>query len=150
MAKRHDIINEALSWVDTPYQHQVGLKGAGVDCAYLVGNVALSLGLIDKFKVEPYSIEWHLHSREEKMCQIIESFGCKQTVIAEPGDIVCFKYGRVCSHVGIMVSDTEFVHAHLKAGRVLVNSLSADFLKRLSRIYQFPNIEDTQYGLYNR
>lgn len=142
--KRSDIINEALSWKDTPYQHQVGLKGVGVDCAYLVGKVAEGAGLIDKFKVEPYSIEWHWHSREEKMCQIVESFGCEVVpwYRAQKGDILAFKYGRVCSHLGILIDDDKFIHAHLKTGRVIVNNLSGEFLDRLERAYKFPNIEE--------
>lgn len=144
MLTRSNIVDCAYNWIDTPYQHQVGLKGVGVDCAYLIGKVAEEVGAISKFQVEPYSIEWHWHSREERMCNIIESFGAvqKDTSKVKAGDILAFKYGRVCSHLGIMVSDNTFIHAHLKAGKVLVNTLSGEFLDRLERVYSFPNIED--------
>lgn len=142
--KRTDIIKAALTWLNTPYQHQVGLKDYGVDCAYFVGKVAEEIHAIDRFVVEPYSVEWHWHSREEKMCSIIESFGCKQITMEElqPGDILAFKYGRVCSHLGIMLSDNKFIHAHLPAGKVIVNSLSGEYSERLERVYRFPNLED--------
>jgi len=137
---REAIVKEALSWSGTPYQHQVGLKGVGVDCAYLVGKVAESAGLIDEFKVEPYSVEWHLHSREEKMCNIVESFGCVEISCEDiqPADILIFKYGRVGSHMGIYIGRSLFIHAHLPSGKVLLNSLSGDYLKRLHRVYKFP------------
>lgn len=144
MLNRAKILVEAHSWIGTPYQHQVGLKGVGVDCAYFVGKVAEGVGLIEKFEVEPYSIEWHWHSREEKMCQIVESFGCTQLddiYDVKEGDILAFKYGRVCSHLGIMTQDGCFIHAHMKAGKVIVNRLSGEFLDRLERVYRFPNIE---------
>lgn len=139
---REDVVKAALSWSGTPYQHQVGLKGVGVDCAYLVGKVAEEVGLIDEFKVEPYSVEWHLHSREEKMCNIVESFGCEEIHVADikPGDILIFKYGRVGSHMGIYIGRNLFIHAHLPTGKVLLNSLTGDYLKRLHRAYQFPGI----------
>lgn len=142
--KREELISTALSWLNTPYQHQVGLKHYGVDCAYFVGKVAEETKIIDRFYVEPYSVEWHWHSREEKMCSIIESFGCTQITKEElrPGDILAFKYGRVCSHLGIMLSDNQFVHAHLPARKVIVNSLYGEYLDRLERVYRFPNLED--------
>lgn len=144
MVKRTDIIKCANSWLNTPYQHQVGLKHHGVDCAYFVGKVAEEIKVIDRFYVEPYSVEWHWHSRVEMMCSIIESFGCTQISKeeAQPGDILAFKYGRVCSHLGILMSDNKFVHAHLPAGKVIVNSLSGEYSDRLERVYRFPNIED--------
>ena len=144
MTRRFDIRRVALSWNGTPYQHQVGLKGVGVDCAYFVGKVAEEAGAIQKFYVEPYSVEWHWHSKEEKMCEIVESFGAIQIPVEDrkPGDILCFKYGRVCSHLGILLGDDRFIHAHLKAEKVIVNSLAGEFKDRLERVYRFPNIED--------
>jgi NlpC/P60 family putative phage cell wall peptidase len=141
---RAEIVMAAYSWDRTPYHHQAGVKGAGVDCAYLIGKVAEEIGAIDKFYVEPYSIEWHWHSKEERMCNIVESFGAKQIPKEErkPGDILAFKYGRVCSHLGILVTPDYFIHAHIKAERVIVNSLSGEFLDRLERVYQFPNLEE--------
>lgn len=140
---RKQIVEEALTWLNTPYHHQAACKNVGVDCAYLVGAVAEAVGAIAKFQVEPYSIEWHWHSREERMCNIVESFGGKQVKgDPKPGDILAFKYGRVCSHLGIMLDDNQFIHAHIKAGRVVVNSLSGEFKDRLQRVYKFPNLKD--------
>lgn len=143
MVTRKQIVKVTNTWVDTPYHHQAGVKGVGVDCAYLVGHIAVELKLIDTFVVAPYSIEWHWHNNTEEMIKIIESFGCVEKSLdkIKPGDILAFKYGRVCSHLGIFVGDNNFVHAHLKAGKVLLNSLEGDFLKRLTRVYSFPGIK---------
>ena len=133
------IVKEALEWEGTPYHHQAGLKGVGTDCAYFVGKVAENIGLIEKFKTDPYSIEWHWHSHEEKMCNIVESFGLERVYDdPQPGDILAFQYGRVCSHLGIMLPNNQFIHAHIKAGRVIVNNLNGDFAERLKRVYRFP------------
>jgi hypothetical protein len=35
-----DIVEEALSWVKTPFEHQGRLKGVGVDCVNFVAEVA--------------------------------------------------------------------------------------------------------------
>lgn len=144
MITRAIIKSAALSWDNTPYIHQVGLKGVGVDCAYFVGKVAEEIGSIKDFKVEPYSVEWHWHSKEERMCEIVESFGAIQIPVETrlPGDILAFKYGRVCSHLGIMLDENRFIHAHMKARKVIVNSLSGEFIDRLERVYRLPNIKE--------
>lgn len=140
--KRREIIECALTWVDTPYQHQVGLKHYGVDCAYFVGKVAEEVGAIEKFQVAPYSIEWHWHQKEEMMLKIMEDMGAVPVETFREGDILAFQYGRTCSHLGIYLGDNQFIHAHLPAGKVLVNSLSGDYAERLRKFYKFPNLED--------
>lgn len=138
------IIAEALTWVDTPYHHLARVKGVGVDCAQLVAGIVENSGVSkSKINIETYSIEWHMHSREERMCDIIESFGCIRIDPKDisPGDILAFKFGRVNSHLGILINDHQFIHARLDVGRVVVNELSGDWLRRLDRAYKFPNGE---------
>lgn len=136
---REDIVFIAKTWLNTPYHHQAKVKGLGVDCAMLVAGVAEEL-FGKSINTPVYSPEWHLHNREEVMCNLIEQFGCKQIEYdeAKPGDIITFKFGRVNSHMGILVSPNEFIHARLDIGRVVINQLSGDWLNRLGRTYQFP------------
>jgi cell wall-associated NlpC family hydrolase len=37
--KRPDIVEEARSWLGTPYHHQAALKGVGCDCIGLLRGV---------------------------------------------------------------------------------------------------------------
>ena len=143
MENRMRIICEAFEWVDTPYHHQARVKKVGVDCAQLVAGVAENVfPRLKPINTEVYSVEWHMHNREEEMCQIIESFKCKQKPIEEriPGDILTFKFGRVQSHMGIFVNDGQFIHARIDIGKVVINQLSGDWLERLGRVYEFPSL----------
>lgn len=138
---RSRILVEALTWLNTPYHHQARVKGIGVDCAQLVAGVAENV--FDRLKpinIEVYSVEWHMHNREEKMCDIIESFGCSSKPLEDriPGDILTFQFGRVQSHMGILMNDERFIHARLDIGKVVINQLSGDWLARLGRVYKFP------------
>ena len=137
---RSDIITEALSWVDTPYHHQAKLKGVGVDCAQLILGVAQELHYTPKdVVVTGYSREWNIHNREEVMLGYLEQFGAFEVQRPlEGGDILCFKFGRACGHLGIYLGDGTFVHSHLTAGKVLVNSLSGDLLRKHAKTYSFP------------
>ena len=143
MENRMRIILEAWEWVGTPYHHQARVKGVGVDCAQLVAGVAENVfPRLKPINSPVYSIEWHMHNREEMMCQIIESFKCERKEIADriPGDILTFKFGRTQSHMGILVNDGQFIHARMDIGKVVLNQLSGDWLERLGRVYKFPSL----------
>jgi len=133
------IVGCAMKWLDTPYHNQAKVKGVGVDCAMLVVGVAEEM-FDKKINTPVYSPEWHLHNSEEKMLEVIEAFGCKEVPVEEReiGDILTFKFGRVQSHMGILISENEFIHARLDIGRVVINQLSGDWKARLGKVYKLP------------
>lgn len=138
-----DIIDETLTWVDTPYHHKAIVKGHGVDCAMLIAGVGIELGMIDKSAIDTnYSIQWHLHHNEEVLIESLEKYGCtKSDKPMEVGDILVFKYGRVSSHLGILINKTQIVHAAQDADKVVINDLNEEFERRLTYIYKFPGIK---------
>lgn len=143
MENRIRIVLEAFEWVGTPYHHQARVKGVGVDCAQLVAGVAENVfPRLKPINTEVYSVEWHMHNREEKMCNIIERFKCTRIEVEDrqPGDILTFQFGRVQSHMGILINDNQFIHARMDVGKVVINQLSGDWLERLGRVYKFPGI----------
>lgn len=140
---RKQIVDEAMTWLGTPFAHRAAVKGVGVDCAYLCGAVAVALGAIQKFNPPMYSLEWQFHARKEFAFEWIESCGATvKNGAPEAGDIVTFRYARVSCHLGIMINDKEFIHADRTIGRVLVNRLEGDYADRLTRVYQFPFLEE--------
>lgn len=140
MIKSSKIVETAMSWFGTPYHHQAAVKGVGVDCAYFIGKIAEEVGLLEKFEVEPYSVEWHMHNEGEKMLAIIEGFGCRKIKAPRPGDILAFKYGRSCSHLGLMLRDNKFIHASQKHKQVIIEELRDDYLKRHLYTYAYPGV----------
>ena len=144
--KRDDILKEVSSWEGTPYVHQGMVKGVGTDCAMFVFAVALKCKLLkksDQKRIPLYSIEWHLHNHEEKLLMALEDFGCTEINIedVQPGDILCFKYGRTSSHLGIMIDDTYFMHAAGEMKKVILSRLAGDYKKRLVHAYKFPGVQ---------
>ena len=136
---RPEIAQKALEWEGTPYHHQARVKGIGVDCAQFIAGIGEELGLLTKGTgLTNYSPEWHLHNSEEKMLRLLEEFGCTEKDTLEIGDIICFKFGRVCSHLGIYLGNDQFIHARIDQGKVVINSLSGDWLKRHTKTYSLP------------
>ena len=143
MENRLRIILEAMDWVGTPYHHQARVKKVGVDCAQLVAGVAENVfPRLKPINTQVYSVEWHLHNKEEKMCEMIEKFKCTQVPLEErlPGDIITFKFGRVQSHMGILINEGQFIHARMDVKKVVINQLSGEWLERLGRAYKFPGL----------
>jgi NlpC/P60 family putative phage cell wall peptidase len=144
---REQIISAAYSWVGTPYHNHARVKQVGVDCAQLCVGVAIEAGSIPEemaLLIPNYSPEWHLHNREEKLIGQLESFGCRRIdrIDTKAGDIVCFQFGRATSHLGIMVNETQFIHARFDTKTVVCNTMNEEWAKRWTFTYQFPGVED--------
>lgn len=146
MAIRDKIIKEALDWVNTPFLHQARVKGQGVDCAQLTLGIALNVGLVsrsDVIKVPQYPIQL-ANLREEILLHTLESFGCEEIKLekAKPGDILVFKYGRIHSHLGILIEKNRFVHAFAKGSKIVCCAwLTSEYAQRVSKAYKFPGVK---------
>lgn len=111
---RAAVVAAARSWRRTPYHHASAVKGAGVDCAFLLIEAFSEAGVIERFTPDPYPPDWHLHRSEELYVQTIERFASEfdwRQHTPQPGDIVVWKYGRTFSHGGIVSEWPNVVHA---------------------------------------
>lgn len=138
---REAVAAEARQWIGTPFQHAQHCKGKGCDCIGLVIGVFQALGCLPPNYITPaYSRQWHAHKNEEVLLGAALGMGFieKPGVQPEVGDLLVFKFGRVISHAGICVSETEFVHAYQDMGRVVMQPLRGDLKNRLRKILIAP------------
>lgn len=144
MITRDQIIAEAMSWVGTRYHHHQACKGAGADCVGFVLGVAKAIGSVDAgWEPATYSYQWHLHKNEEALVQNLRAVCAHQIPLeaASPGDLIAFRYGRVTSHVGILLPNERLVHAHMEARGVVVTPFAGDLRRRATRAFVFPGVE---------
>lgn len=127
------VLDEARSWLGTPYVHSAGVKGAGVDCAMLLVRVYHNAGIIPDIDPRGYSTQWHLHRTEEKYLEWIHQHA-DRVETPEPGDVVLFRFGRAAAHGGIVVNWPSIIHSYLGVGCIL-DSGEADYLH--GRLYGF-------------
>jgi cell wall-associated NlpC family hydrolase len=137
MAKKQNVqkerkraVNEALSWLGTPYHHMGRVKGAGVDCGMLLAEVFERAGLVEHIEVDYYSSDWHLHHEEEIYLSIVERFAHKVDREPLPGDIVLYKFGRCVSHGAIVVEWPTVIHSYLQMGVILGDGLQEPLNQR--------------------
>ena len=144
--QRQRIIAEALEWDGTPYQHQQRCRGAGCDCIGFPIGVCINVGLLSAdIRVPYYSTQWHLHQKEELLIETAIKFGCTEKTKEQflPGDLVFFKIGLACSHTGLLVSPTDFMHASCSDGKVLKRHFDRLWKERLAkRFFRLPGVDD--------
>ncbi len=137
--ERAAVIAEAHRWIGTPYHHAADVRGAGVDCGMLIVRVFVDTGLCEPFDPRPYTPDWHLHRNEERYLGFVFD-RCHEVEDPRPGDIIVFKYGRCCSHGGIVTvpKPLTFIHAYLASRCVLEDGLAQNVsLSRPNRHRKF-------------
>ncbi len=137
---RQQIVAEARTWIGTPFQHGQSCKGKGADCIGLVIGVFRALGcLAPDYFPPPYSQQWHVHQHDELLTRMAMAAGfAEKHADPEPGDIFLFKFGHVCSHVGISLGDGQFIHSYHHLKRVVAQPLTGDLQQRLRKVMICP------------
>ena len=137
MDLRQRIVEEARSWLGTPYHHQAMVKRAGVDCAMILVAVYRSVGLIPAgFDPRPYPQDWHLHRDAERYLGNITRF-CREVESPQVGGIAVWRFGRTFSHGGIYIGGNQVIHSYIGRGVVLDDMGQAELLGRGVRYFDF-------------
>ena len=90
--RRQRIVEEARSWIGTPYVHQASTKGAGCDCLGLLRGVWRALAGEEPETVPPYSADWAEARGEETLYDAFaRHFGQVEKRAIAPGDVVLFR-----------------------------------------------------------
>ncbi|MDE6574298.1 MAG: C40 family peptidase [Muribaculaceae bacterium] len=113
---RQRILSEAKKWLGTPYRYG-GESRKGTDCS----------GMVMCVYRDAASIKLPRDSRsQQQFCKPLKRSGLA------PGDLVFFATkvgGSKVGHVGIYISDGDFIHASSSRG-VIISNLEQDYYKR--------------------
>jgi len=116
---RRMIVEEAITWVGTPYVYAGVEKGRGVDCSGMV------------MKVYEDAMGTKIPRNSAKQAEFCKKIKEKDV---EAGDLVFFATGKdpgKVSHVGIMLDRDNFVHASSSKGVVISKVSAGYYTKRL-------------------
>lgn len=106
------VLQEARTWLGTPWHHEGGVKGAGVDCAMLLVRVFGEVGAIPLIDPRPYPIDHMMHSGTERFMGWLEQFADPVTEgDPQPADVVVYRVGRCYSHGAIVEEWPNIIHA---------------------------------------
>lgn len=109
---RAAVVAAARSWIGTPYRQLGFTKGpaGAVDCSMLLVAAYVEAGVYPPFDPRPYPANWYLHHGEERYLGWLTTVA-REVEVAQPGDIVCWLFGRCFSHSAILVDAATVVHA---------------------------------------
>ena len=133
------LINEARSWIGTPYHHAASLKGVGCDCLGLIRGVWRVVIGEEPEVPTSYRGGWIDTPGEERLrdaarrhlIEISTTDFCR-------GDILMFRWRDhlPAKHIGIATSHRTMVHAHEGASVAEVDI--GHWRKRLAYAFRFP------------
>jgi cell wall-associated NlpC family hydrolase len=109
---RQLIVEEAKTWLGTPYVSNGAIKGAGVDCAMILLKIFSDLKLIEYFDPRPYPAQWAIHQKSEVYLSHVLRYAGEIVGPPKPGDIVMFKFGHCWAHSGLVTSWPDLIHAN--------------------------------------
>ncbi|MCK9622199.1 MAG: hypothetical protein M0R47_16885 [Methylobacter sp.] len=132
--QRKAVIEEAMTWLRTPWRHEAAVKGAGVDCGKIIVEVYVACGLIERPTIASYPHDWALHKDDERYLEVVEQYA-RRVNYPMMGDIVVYKYGRTFSHGGIVRAWPDIIHAKRPEGVILANGLGGQLANREHRFY---------------
>ena len=111
------IVEEACTWLGTPYAYAKAAKGSGTDCSGMVMKVYEDVA---GYKLPRNS------AKQAEFCERLEP------VEVAAGDLVFFATGKDqgrVSHVGIVIDDRQFIHASASKG-VVISDITSPYYQR--------------------
>ena len=144
MDKRKAVVDEAMTWLRTPFHHAARVKGAGVDCANFLVGVYSAVGLAPDLALGYYPPDWHMHRDEKRFLSVLLEYCDKlpDGEVPQPGDIAMFNYGRHAAHGAIVTGWPVVCHAWLDVQQVtLTEADTGPLADRLAGFYRLRGID---------
>ena len=136
------LIQEARSWIGTPYQHQASLKGVGADCLGLIRGIYRAFYGLEPEKTPPYSPNWAEFHGKDELSRIGKCYFISvDKADKQEGDILLFRWKEqaIPKHLAILSSPETMIHAH-QGSNVCEVPLSRWWEIRIAGVYRFPDM----------
>jgi len=137
------VVDEARSWLGTPYLHQGTHKGLGCDCLGLIRGVWRETVGAEPSVVPTYTPDWSEPEGQEQLLAAAHLW--LEDASNDPwcaGQVVLFRMrqGAVAKHLGILARaepHMTFIHAYSGHG-VIESPLSAPWRRKIVARFSFP------------
>ena len=138
------IVQQARTWLGTPFHHQARLKHKGCDCLGLIVGVVDELGLKDKTGKLLASYDEITYSKQPDGARLIAKLqsALKEVPKAKmkPGDLGLFKIGDNPQHLAIL-TDFEgglgMIHCEARTRKVVEHRLDDEWNERLIKVFRW-------------
>jgi cell wall-associated NlpC family hydrolase len=118
------LIEEAKTWLGTPYHTEGRVKGAGCDCGTFLLGVLENTKILPHIDIPHYPEDIACHCAVPKYLMKIEEY-CQRVESADRqmGDILVYKFdGAKVPHHAAFVLDKEYlIHSYTRQGVIISN-----------------------------
>lgn len=128
--QRKKLVEEARTWLGTPYVYAADKKGEGTDCSGMVMQVYLA------------ALDYALPRNSARQAEFCLRIDAEE---AEAGDLVFFATGKdpkKVSHVGLLVDRESFIHASSSKGVVVSKLSNPWYAARLLMYGRVPQLQE--------
>ena len=143
---RQLVVQEAMTWVGTPYISNGNLKVIGVDCAMIMVMIFSNTGLIEFFDPRPYPPQWAIHQKTERYLETILKFAGEIEGDPQPGDLVLCQFGHCWAHGALVVGWPTVIHAN-PPGNCRIDNYVENYSLRKRKVRFFSYWQTTGYVL---
>lgn len=137
------ILNEAESWIGTPYRHGASARGISCDCLGLVRGIWRTLYGNEPENPGAYAPDWAEAASGDPLLEAASRhMQSRYSSTPQPGDLLVFRWrsDMAAKHLGIMANENRFIHAY-EGHRVMASALVPQWQKRIAGIFIFPEPE---------
>lgn len=150
---RQAVIDEARTWIDTPFHHQAALKGVGCDCGGLVRGVGEASGVMSMDRTiwrrfANYGRVPNPRRMERTLAAFMtcvwrrESGGSMPML---PADVLWLEWRHdLPMHLAIVANQGQrvtIIHALSDIGRVVEHGLTDEWRSRVFAVWRYPGLE---------
>ena len=122
--ERLRLIEEARTWIGTPYRSEGRVKGAGCDCGTFLLGVLENARILPHIDIPHYPEDIACHCATPKYLMKIEEY-CRKVDNNDrkPGDILVYRFsGSMVPHHAAFVLDKEYlIHSYTRQGVIISN-----------------------------
>lgn len=138
------IVNEALTWLGTPYRHQGRRRDVGCDCLGLIMGVWSTVYGIVPEQPGAYAPDWAEAGGGDPLLHAARRY-CREKPAASiaAGDLILFRWRPEfpAKHCAILVGENRMIHAY-EGHAVLVSPLGAHWKRRIAAVLAFPELNN--------
>ena len=128
---RAAVLSTAKTWLDTPYQHQASMRGAGTDCLGLIRGIWRDLYGEEPEIPPAYTPDWAEQNARETLYEAAQRYLIPiPNQDAQAGDVLVFRMhiDAPCKHIGILSAPDRLLHAYW--GKAVVESHLVPYWRR--------------------
>ncbi len=117
---RKQLVDEAKTWILTPYVMRGKIKGVGCDCASLLYCILRDTGLMPAQEIGVFSTDWWAHTSDERYMLRMLRYASKvaegtmrRSLNPEPGNVILCKTAgsHVYNHGAMITTWPRGIHA---------------------------------------